>query len=330
MGFGKAAKRQDGEMKKSLAMLVLLTLIFGGCSTPPAERADAPGEEQAADREAAGDDGSEVGEDNESDTDEAADPNEKKPARRADLDPERTAARLTRIHEAFRTQLSEWQANGSQRGAGGWGDLQLLGLEQQVTMRRLARHPEFADKVIPLLEGRLRFQATSNVKAAQGLLKLTTPVKPPIPDYPITRAELPHKLKKYYDIAEERFDVPWYILASVNFIETKFGRFQGPSSAGAEGPMQFLPATWDAYGRGDVHEPYNAIMGAARYLKASGAPDRMRDALYAYNHSDAYVTAILAYAREMKRSDLNLYDYYFWQVFIRTTKGYKQITGPEL
>ncbi len=94
--------------------------------------------------------------------------------------------------------------------------------------------------------------------------------------------------------------------------------------------MQFIPATWDAYGKGDVREPYNAIMGAARYLKASGAPSRMRDALYAYNHSDAYVDAILAYAREMERSELNLYDYYFWQVFIRTTEGYRQLSGPKL
>ena len=316
-------------MRKILSVLVLIAFLVGACSSPPDDEAP-PAREGASSRKEAAED-AEPADKVKSGSAKQGDPESGRPAaRRAGLDPERTAARLTRIHEAFRTQLEEWQANGAPRGRGGWHDLQLLGLEQQVTMRRLARHPEFAETVFPLLEGRLRFQAQSNVKAAQGLIKLTTPVKPPIPDYPITRAELPHRLQRLYDIAEDRFGVPWYILASVNFIESKFGRFQGPSSAGAEGPMQFMPATWDAYGKGDVREPYNAIMGAARYLKASGAPDRMRDALYAYNHSDAYVSAILAYAREMKRSELNLYDYYFWQVFIRTTKGYKQISGPQL
>lgn len=303
-------------MHRFLALTVLLALLLGACA-PDSGRTELDIGDAVAGGEADG--GTSGREERDGDA-----------ARRVWLGPRETAERLTRNHENFRAKLAEWQARGAERGEGGWRDLQILGLKQQLTMRRLARHPNLAAETIPLLEGRLRYQARSNVKAAQGLLKLSEPLKPPIPDFPITRAELPHRLKKYYDIAEDRFGVPWYILASVNFIESKFGRFQGPSSAGAEGPMQFMPATWDAYGKGDVREPYNAIMGAARYLKASGAPGRMRDALYAYNHSEAYVDAILAYAREMERSELNLYDYYFWQVFIRTTKGYRQLSGPKL
>ena len=93
--------------------------------------------------------------------------------------------------------------------------------------------------------------------------------------------------------------------------------------------MQFMPATWDAYGNGgDIMDPRDSILGAARYLRASGAPGDMRGALFAYNRSYAYVDAIQIYAREIKRDPRNFYAYYFWQVFVRTTKGDVQLTGP--
>ncbi|MBA2725143.1 MAG: hypothetical protein H0U53_04065, partial [Actinobacteria bacterium] len=206
-------------MHRFLALFVLLALLLGAC-TPDGGINDSGGTnldigDAQAGGEGSGDDDSEQGQ---SDGD--------KPSRRV-LGPEETAARLTRDHENFRALLAEWQAAGSERGEDGWRDLQLLGLKQQLTMRRLARHPNLAAETIPLLEGRLRYQTRSNVKAAQGLLTLSEPLKPPVPDFPITRAELPHRLKRYYDIAERRFGVPWHILASVNFIESKFGRFQG-------------------------------------------------------------------------------------------------------
>jgi membrane-bound lytic murein transglycosylase B len=135
-------------------------------------------------------------------------------------------------------------------------------------------------------------------------------------------------LLRAYRRGERRFDVPWEILASVNFIESKFGRLLGPSSAGALGPMQFLPSTWDIYGRGNIMDPKDAIMAAARYLNASGAPRRMRDALFAYNHSDAYVDAILTYASEISKRPRSFHAYYFWQVFVVTTRGDVQLTGP--
>jgi membrane-bound lytic murein transglycosylase B len=119
------------------------------------------------------------------------------------------------------------------------------------------------------------------------------------------------------------------VLASVNFVESKFGRLLGPSSAGAQGPMQFIPSTWDAYGNGgDINDPHDAIVAAARYLNASGAPEDMRGALHAYNRSWAYVDAILIYAREIKRDPRNFLSYYFWQVYVRTTEGDMQLTGP--
>jgi membrane-bound lytic murein transglycosylase B len=66
-----------------------------------------------------------------------------------------------------------------------------------------------------------------------------------------------------------------------NYAESKFGRVVSASSAGAQGPMQFIPSTWAAYGLGgDVHDPHDAILGAANYVHASGAPGNYRVALF--------------------------------------------------
>ena len=110
---------------------------------------------------------------------------------------------------------------------------------------------------------------------------------------------------RYYQEAEARFGVPWSVLAAVNLVETGFGRIVGLSSAGALGPMQFIPATWDAYGLGgDVWDPHDAILGAANYLAANGGGDGtsegLDNALIRYNHSQHYVAAVRTYASLMQ------------------------------
>ena len=70
------------------------------------------------------------------------------------------------------------------------------------------------------------------------------------------------------------------------------------------------------------------VLTAARYLHASGAPGDERGALFHYNPSRAYVRAVMLYARQMIRDPRNFYAYYNWQVFIRTSSGLKQLTGP--
>ena len=92
----------------------------------------------------------------------------------------------------------------------------------------------------------------------------------------------------------------------------------------------FVAPTWRAYGLGgDVHDPHDAILGAANYLHASGAPASYRRALYHYNPSPVYVDAVLRYARRMARSRRAFLGYYSWQVFVRTRSGHlKRLTGP--
>jgi len=97
--------------------------------------------------------------------------------------------------------------------------------------------------------------------------------------------------------------IPWQIFAAIAKVESDFGRNMATSSAGAIGYGQFMPATWAAYGtdgNGDgIADPYDfrdVIPAMARYLLANGAPADMPNALYAYNHSWAYVDHVLAYA----------------------------------
>jgi cell wall-associated NlpC family hydrolase len=91
------------------------------------------------------------------------------------------------------------------------------------------------------------------------------------------------------------------ILAGINAVETAFGTNLGPSSAGAEGWMQFMPSTWATYGVdangdgiADPDNPEDAIYAAARYLSAAGMPGDTYGAIYAYNHADWYVSEVLA------------------------------------
>ena len=121
------------------------------------------------------------------------------------------------------------------------------------------------------------------------------------------------------------------MLAAVNFVESAFNKLRNNSTSGAQGPMQFIPATWRAYGLGgNVHDPHDAILGAANYLHANGAPRDNRRALFRYNPSALYVDAVLRYARRIRTDRRAFYEYYARQVFVRTPSGLRRITGPGL
>jgi Transglycosylase SLT domain len=103
----------------------------------------------------------------------------------------------------------------------------------------------------------------------------------------------------------------WTVLAAIGQIESGDGANVGPSSAGAEGPMQFLPSTWQEWGISafgepgppDVMDPYDAVPSAARLLCAAGAgtPAGLPGAILAYNHASWYVAKVLALAQQYAR-----------------------------
>src|SRR5207302_6314466 len=128
---------------------------------------------------------------------------------------------------------------------------------------------------------------------------LSGPIPKTLPDWKIVEPASIDDLLHYYKEAEAQFGVSWYYLAAIHLVETRMGRIRGLSSAGAQGPMQFMPATWAMYGKGDIDNDHDAILGAARYVKPAGAPANMQKALIAYKHSQAYVNAQMLYADAM-------------------------------
>jgi membrane-bound lytic murein transglycosylase B len=128
-------------------------------------------------------------------------------------------------------------------------------------------------------------------------------------------------LRAYYGEAEAASGIPWAYLAAIHLVETRLGRIQGTSSAGAQGPMQFLPATWARYGQGDVNDDHDAILAAARLLQANGGPSDMSRALLRYNNSSHYVAAVEAYAQLMSADERAFLGYHGWQVYSATTTG---------
>ena len=196
-----------------------------------------------------------------------------------------------------------------------------MGHLQQLAYRRLLERPDLRDAVFAAIPPDLRGSADFNL-AASADLWLFGPVRvTELPDWRIVSAPPINDLMRYYREAEAQFGVSWSYLAAINLVETRMGRIRGDSYAGAQGPMQFMPKTWDAYGDGDVNDPRDAILAAARYLSATGAPDDMERAIWHYNHDPEYVDAVMKYAAVMKGDPNAFRGYYGWQVYYQTASG---------
>ena len=234
---------------------------------------------------------------------------------------------LAKVTRAVRESIRHWLQQGGPL-AKPPRRVVLQALFQQRIYRLLMRDPRLARRVVRLLPSSLRGSAIANVEAGSKLLSLVTPIKTPAA-FETGPPEPAGLLLRWLKQAGRRFGVAWEVLAAVMYVESKFGRVKAVSTAGAQGPMQFLPSTWARYGLGgDVRDPHDAILGAANYLRASGAPGDYRGALYAYNHAAAYVDGVLLYANEMRKEERSFFAYYNWQVFVVTTKGDKRLTGP--
>jgi hypothetical protein len=133
-------------------------------------------------------------------------------------------------------------------------------------------------------------------------------------------ADIPSELLPVYrSAAEETCHMPWEVLAAIGKLESDHGRsdlpgvHSGTNSAGAAGPMQIVTGTWDAYkidgdddGDTDIYDPIDSIWSAANYLCANGAGEEdaasLRNAIWNYNHSDAYVDAVIAQAAKYREA----------------------------
>ena len=244
-------------------------------------------------------------------------------------EPEPLATALADTTLSLRDAIARWRDEGDPREGPPPEEVTLLALYQQRIYLLLGDRARLARRAVALLPDSVLGEARDVLAARQSLGRLNPPTRrrsfrtgPALPA---------GVLLDLYRGAERRFRVSPRVLAAVNLVETGFNRIRSRSTAGAQGPMQFIPSTWRRYGLGgNVRKPRDAILGAANYLHASGAPRNYRRALFAYNPSTLYVDAVLAYARTIRRRSDAYYALYSWQIFVRRPGGVERITGPGL
>ena len=201
-----------------------------------------------------------------------------------------------------------------------------LGRREQRVYRAILAHPEWQAQLLSLVDPVALGPLTLHFAARQAQVDHNAgkPVAQPSSTVPAWNilAPLPvDELRRYYDQAQATTGVRWEYLAAIHFQETRMGRVVGTSSAGAVGPMQFLPATWAKCCTGDPTNTQDAILGAARFLALHGAPGDMRRALTAYNPNSGYVGAVTAYAQNMIADAHAFLGYHGWEVFYTTRAG---------
>jgi hypothetical protein len=191
---------------------------------------------------------------------------------------------------------------------------------QQAGYRAIGRHPEWDPIARPRIPPSLVEIYDRNVDARRQLTAMSR-AKDTLPAWRIVSPRPADELLGYYREAESASGIGWTYLAAINLIETGFGRIAGVSNAGAQGPMQFLPSTFAAYGGGDILSPHDSIMAAGRYLAANGFSDDRDHALYRYNNSHQYVQAVNDYAAVLAADPAAFAGYYRWDVYYNTTAG---------
>ena len=199
--------------------------------------------------------------------------------------------------------------------------LVLAARRQQAAYRAIGDRPEWDAITRPQIPPSMLAVYDRNVDARRQLVGLA----PGIDTLPAWRIEAPapaEELLKEYREAESASGVGWNYLAAINLIETRFGSIDGLSSAGAQGPMQFMPSTFAAYGAGgDINSLHDSIMAAGRYLAANGFATDRDYAIYRYNNSTRYVRAVNDYAAVLAADPAAFTGYYRWDVYYRTTAG---------
>jgi len=199
--------------------------------------------------------------------------------------------------------------------------LQAAARRQQAAYRAIGYHSEWDAITRPRIPASLLQIYDLNVDARRQLTAMAE-TKNAVPAWRVVAPAPADELLAYYRDAEAASGVGWNYLAAINLIETRLGSVVGPSSAGAQGPMQFLPSTFAAYGDGgDIYSPRDSIMAAGRYLAANGFSNDRDGAIFRYNHAAQYVRAVDDYAAVLATDPAAFTGFYGWDVYLKTTQG---------
>ena len=199
--------------------------------------------------------------------------------------------------------------------------LQAAARRQQAAYRAIGYHGEWDAITRPRIPPPLLEVYDLNVDARRQLTAMAE-TKDAIPAWSIVAPAPADELLGYYSEAEAASGVGWNYLAAINLIETRLGSVVGPSSAGAEGPMQFLPSTFAAYGEGgDIYSPRDSILAAGRYLAANGFTGNPDGAIFRYNNANQYVRAVKDYAAVLAADPAAFTGFYRWDVYLKTPAG---------
>jgi hypothetical protein len=133
----------------------------------------------------------------------------------------------------------------------------------------------------------------------------------PVDDANVSTAGRPGSYMQLFQESAAKYcpGLSWTVLAAIGQIESGDGTNEGPSSAGALGPMQFEPSTWKIWGitafgetgAPNIMDPFDAVPSAARMLcgdGAAGGGQQLRQAIFDYNHATWYVDEVLSLANE--------------------------------
>ncbi len=218
---------------------------------------------------------------------------------------------LTEAEEAIR------DPNVTDQEATEWGRL------QQRLYRVLANNPEWAPQVVAGVSESARLGVKNNWAARLALTSLVSsaPLAETLPAWKLREPRPAAELLGYYRQAEAETGIAWNYLAAINLVETRMGRIEGFSTAGATGPMQFLPSTWAECCQGDPTVDRDAIIGAGVYLARVGGVEDLSKALFRYNNSQRYVDAVTFYAEVMAEDELAYRGYHAWQVYFLSAAG---------
>ena len=198
------------------------------------------------------------------------------------------------------------------------------GTRQPRAYGTLVSHPAWRAAVLAAVARDVKAAVSANLDAAVSLASLTTggPLSATLPSWMIAAPPPEASLVGDYMAAQAATGVPWGYLAAIHLVESRLGRIVGPSSAGARGPMQFLPSTFAEYGRGgNIDDDHDAIFAAARLLAARGGAADINRALLAYNDDQRYAKAVEDYAGVLLASPAAFDGYYQWPVVYETSTG---------